>query len=219
MAWTLTTSEFLWFTDLKWGAWAYAGVMTVVVIYCVFVQNLGWGGWIFFLLGAIPMMVSGILIIMKRNDPMHWFYVWTNWYTTFFSFCLGSLQTIIQTIVLSVMIANAGKPRVDYPETPAEIFVEPVSEEIPPEENTFAYNHFDFMAKQGYKALPSRFSEVIALFHDDKHDEHYHAPEIYGERARASLGWIMFGIWCAWGVMAYMTLVNYSYWKKVKTAN
>jgi len=147
-----------------------------------------------------------------------------NWYTTFFSFCLGSFQTIIQTIVLSVMISNAGKPRIDYPETPAEIFVEPefvepAAEEIPAEENTFAYSGFNFMAKQGYKALPSRFSEVIALFHDENDAGKYQAPEIYGERARASLGWIIFGIWCAWLMMAYMTLVNYSYWKKVKSTN
>ena len=91
MAWSTTVDEFLWCTKLKYGTWVYAGIMTVVAIYCVLVSNLGWGGWVFLMFGAVPMTVSGILTIVKRDDPYNWFYVWVNWYFSFFVFILGSL--------------------------------------------------------------------------------------------------------------------------------
>ena len=61
------------------------------------------------------------------------------------------------------MISQAGKQRVEEPETPEEVFGDE-----------------SFLARQGYKALPSRFQEVIAFFHDEKDAGKYHAPEIYG---------------------------------------
>ena len=58
---------------------------------------------------------------------------------------------------------------------------------------------------------------MIAFFHDESDHDSYEAPAIYGERAKSTLGWIMFAIWLAYGVMMYFTLVNYSYWKQVQT--
>ena len=136
MAWSITVDKFLWVTDLKIGAYVYGGIMTVVTLYFIFANNLGWGGWIFMMLGSIPMMVTFILMLAKMNDDKLWFYVWINWYFTFFSFCLGSLQTIIQTIVLSVMISKAGRRNIMYPESAEDLFSS------------------DTLALQGYKALP-----------------------------------------------------------------
>ena len=197
MAWTITVDKFLWVTDLYIGAWIYGGIQAVIVIYSLFVNNLGWGGWIYMILAAIPMMVTWIYMLAKMNDDKLWFYVWINWYFTFFAFCLGSLQTVIQTILLSVMISKAGKRNILYPESPEDLFSN------------------DQMAMQGYKALPRRFQEVIAFFHDEADADSYEAPEIYGARARSTMGWIMFAIWLAYGCMMYFTLVNYSYWKKI----
>jgi len=122
MGWSITVDKFLWVTDLKYGSWVYGGIMLAVCIYCIFVNNLNWGGWIFFLLGAVPMSVTFIYMLAKRNDSKLWFYVWVNWYFTFFTFCLGSLQTIIQTVILSVMISRAGQGSVKYPESPEDLF-------------------------------------------------------------------------------------------------
>ena len=108
MAWTLTVDKFLWVAELKVGAWCYGGIQTCVVIYCLFINNLDWQGWIYFLLGAIPMMVSWTLLLAKMNDSQLWFYAWINWYFSFFVWILASIQTIIQTILLSIMIHNAG---------------------------------------------------------------------------------------------------------------
>ena len=167
MAWTITLDKFLWVTDLKIGAYAYGGIMTIIVIYSIFINNLGWGGWIFFLLAAIPMMVTFIYMLAKMNDSKLWFYVWINWYFTFIAFCLGSLQTVIQTIILAVMISKAGKSHIMYPESAEDLFSN------------------DPTAMQGFKALPARFQEVIAFFHDDSDQDSYEHPPIYGERTRA----------------------------------
>ena len=78
-------------------------------------------------------------MLVKMNDSKLWFYAWINWYFTFFAFCLGSLQTLVQTIVLSVMISRAGKPNLLYPESVEDLFSN------------------DPIAIQGYKALPGRF--------------------------------------------------------------
>ena len=110
---------------------------------------------------------------------------------------------MIQTIVLSVMIREAGKRVLfptDTPDTPEELF-----DDV-------------YFASQGYKALPNRFQEVIAFFHEESVTDKYIAPQIYGMRARSTLGWIMFAIWMAWFVMGYFTLVNYSYWKQVQVS-
>merc|ERR1712083_1201337 len=139
MAWSITVDKFLWVTDLKYGAWAYGGVMTVFVLYSIFINNLGWGGWIFFILAAIPMMVTFIYMLVKMNDSKLWFYVWINWYFTFVAFCLGSLQTIIQTILLGVMISKAGKSHIMYPDSAEDLF------------------RSDPLALQSYRALPQRF--------------------------------------------------------------
>ena len=139
MAWSIVLDKFLWVADLKIGAWIYGGVMTTIVIYSIFINNLGWGGWIFFLLAATPMMVTFVWMLVKMNDSKLWFYAWINWYFTFFAFCLGSLQTLVQTIVLSVMISRAGKPNLLYPESVEDLFSN------------------DPIAIQGYKALPGRF--------------------------------------------------------------
>ena len=205
MGWSITVDKFLFFTDLKYGAWSYGGVMTAIVFYSIFINVLGWGGWIFYMFGALPMMVSFIMQMVNNSESNLWLYVWINWYITFFVFCLGTLQTIIQTGILSVMIANSGDR--DYP-APTETI------EVVPEEAIV------FMANdQLNKALPQRFQEVIAFFHDGNDDGTYEPATIYGERGRAQLGWIMFAIWLAYLCMCYFTLVNYSYWKEIKAAS
>lgn len=108
MAWSITVEKFFWVTDLKYGAWAYGAIMTIVSFYSIFISNLGWGGWLFFILGSVPMTVTFTYMLIKDSDAKLWFYVWINWYFTFFTFCLGSLQTIIQTVVLAIMISKAG---------------------------------------------------------------------------------------------------------------
>lgn len=143
------------------------------------------------------MMVSWILMLAKMNDPKLWFYVWINWYFSFFVWCLGSLQTVIQTILLSIMIANAGKSNIMYPESAEDLY------------------RNDPLALQSYKALPQRFQEVIAFFHDDADADSYEHPKMYGERSVTVLGLIIFAIWVMYGGMMYMTLCNYSYWKKL----
>ena len=95
MAWTIVLDKFLWIADLKIGAWIYGAVMTAYCIYCIFINNLGWGGWIFFLLSATPMMVTFVWMLVKMNDSKIWFYAWINWYFTFFAWILGSIQFIV----------------------------------------------------------------------------------------------------------------------------
>ena len=199
MAWTIVLDKFLWVADLKIGAWIYGGVMTALCIYYIFINNLGWGGWIFFLLAATPMMVTFVWMLVKMNDSKLWFYAWINWYFTFFAWILGSIQFVVQTVVLSVMITKAGKANLLYPESAEELFSK------------------DPLMMQGYKALPDRFHEIVAFFHDDGDTDTYKEPKIYGERTRAQLGWLMFGMWLAYIFQLYFTLVNYSYWKKLQT--
>ncbi len=107
MGWSITVDKFLFFTDLKYGAWSYGGVMTAIVFYSIFINVLGWGGWIFYMFGALPMMVSFIMQMVNNSESNLWLYVWINWYITFFVFCLGTLQTIIQTCILFVLIVKS----------------------------------------------------------------------------------------------------------------
>lgn len=77
----------------------------------------------------------------------------------------------------------------------------------------------DQLSIQGYNALPARFQEVIALFHDGNDSMNYEAPAMYGEKARSTLWWMLIFLWVGYGAMMYFTLVNYSFWISLKANN
>ena len=115
----LTVNRTLWIDgySLEWGVYTVGGAMSFCTIWYMFWPDINWADWLFFLFAATPMTAMFITLLVKRDRSQaditaesaeYLGYIKSNWYFTFFAWCIATIQVIAQTIILALALGQVG---------------------------------------------------------------------------------------------------------------
>ena len=110
MAFVLIQTKFLWFAELQWFAYIFGGVISALTVVQLLREDLTWADWVYFLGFLTPMTTAFVLMLA---NPTQILYVKANWYLGFFTFILGFLYYVAQSVLLVILYMELSNPPSD----------------------------------------------------------------------------------------------------------